>query len=442
MECISLPVENFSKDNFLILSNKFATVPYTSVFYSGGNYVASLYSYLAIYPVENIIITEKDPIPWETLKRSLGDLQKNINKIPQWFGFISYPMGESADPSRIVPIKKTTFPLAQFHRYNYVFIYDHCERSLSLYWQNGKNNHWLNIFRSAKFWKNLQDTSKTQNVGDFSIEKEIMGEQKIDYYRNLASISDLIQSGIVYQLNYSHKFVLKGNPPPFSVFLRLTKDNPAPFSAYYYSTTFSIVSSSPELFLKKENNLLETRPIKGTAKRGKSKISDQMNYNYLIYSEKEKSELAMITDLMRNDLGKISQIGSVKVINPSTIEAYTNVFQKFSIIQSHAKKNLHPIDMIRACFPAGSITGCPKLKAIEIINELEQDSREIYTGSIGIFFTNGDFIFNVAIRTIIFQKDIITFRLGGGIVLDSIPDQEYLETLAKGESILQSLVCI
>lgn len=440
MECISLPVRNFSRDNFLILSHKFATVPYTSVFYSGGDYATSLQSYLAIYPIENIVITQKDPSPWDTLQRSLGNFEKNINRIPEWFGFISYPMGETADPHKIIPMKKTTFPLAQFHRYSYVFIYHHCKRSLCLYWKNGKNNHWLNIFRSAEFWKDLQHTSKLQNIGKFAMQKEIMGERKIHYYRNLANISDLIQSGIVYQLNYSHKFVLQGNKPAFSVFLTLTNNNPAPFSSYYYSPKFSIVSSSPELFLKKENNLLETRPIKGTAKRGTSRSSDEENYNYLIHSEKESAELAMITDLMRNDLGKISEIGSVKVINASIIEAYTNVFQKFSIIQSYAKRDLHPLDIVRACFPAGSITGCPKLKAIEIINELEMDSRDIYTGSIGMFFTNGDFIFNVAIRTIIFQEDIITFRLGGGIVLESMPEQEYLETLAKGESILESLL--
>lgn len=440
MEYVSLPVENFSKDHFLILSHKFATVPYTSVFYSGGDYATSLQSYLAIYAIQNIVITQEDPTPWDTLQRSLGNFEKNINKIPGWFGFISYPMGETADPYKIIPMKKTTFPVAQFHRYRYVFIYNHCKRSLCLYWKNGKDNHWLSTFRSPEFWKDIQHTSKLQNTGIFSMQKEIMGEKKIHYYRNLANIAGLIQNGMVYQLNYSHKFVLRGNKPPFSVFLTLANNNPAPFSSYYYSPTFSIVSSSPELFLKKENNLLETRPIKGTAKRGINKISDEKNYNYLMHSEKENAELAMITDLMRNDLGKISEIGSVKVINPSVIEAYTNVFQKFSIIQSFAKKNLHPLTILRACFPAGSITGCPKLKAIEMINELELDSRDIYTGTIGMFFTNGDFSFNVAIRTIIFQEDIITFRLGGGIVLESIPEQEYLETLAKGESILKSLL--
>lgn len=440
MQSISIPVRKFSRDNFLTLSQKFATVPYTSILYSGGDYATSLQSYLAIYPIENIVIMQKDPDPWDTLQKSIGKFIQNGEKIPSWLGFISYPMGETSDRDKIIPMRKTSFPLAQFHRYSYLFIYKHSEGSLRLYWESGENNNWLATFLSAEFWKDIQDSSKLQTLDLFSMGKYIMGDSRIQYHRNLSDIFDLIRNGIVYQLNYSHKFVLYGNKPPFSVFITLTNNNPAPFSSYYYSPEFSIVSSSPELLLKKEGKLLETRPIKGTAKRGKTKKSDKKNYNYLAQSEKECSELAMITDLMRNDLGKISEIGSVKVMNPAVIEAYTNVFQKFSIIQSYAKKNLHPLDILRACFPGGSITGCPKLKAIEIINKLEKDSRDIYTGSIGMFFANGDFIFNIAIRTIVFKDDIITFRLGGGIVLDSVPEQEYLETLAKGESILQALV--
>lgn len=440
MQSISIPVLSFSRDNFLTLSQKFATVPYTSIFYSGGDYATSLQSYLAIYPIENIVIKQNDSNPWDLLQKSIGKFTQNAEKIPSWLGFLSYPMGETSDVDKIISMIKTSFPLAQFHRYTYVFIYNHKEGSLRLYWESGQNNNWLAIFQSSEFWKDIQKSSQLQTLDLFSMEKYRMGEGRVQYDRNLSDILNLIRNGVVYQLNYSHKFVLYGNKPPFSVFITLTKNNPAPFSSYYYSPEFSIVSSSPELFLKKEGDLLETRPIKGTVKRGKTKNSDKKNYNYLLQSEKECAELAMITDLMRNDLGKISEIGSVTVVNPAVIEAYTNVFQKFSIIQSYAKKNLHPLDIVRACFPGGSITGCPKLKAIEIINTLEKESRDIYTGSIGMFFANGDFIFNIAIRTIIFQDDIITFRLGGGIVLDSIAEQEYLETLAKGESILQALV--
>lgn len=441
MEAIALPVSHFSKENFVSLCDRFAEVPCTYVLYSGGNYTTSLHSYLAIFPIKNIVIRQEDPNPWDILQNSIGVFPEQSERIPKWFGFMSYPMGQTSDKDKVIPMMKTSFPLAQFHLYSYVFVYDHQNYSLQLYWENGENNEWLFTFQSASFWEDIQSRpAQTKDI--FLIEECIMGENRINYNKKIASIFELIRKGVVYQLNYSHKFVLRGNKSPFSVFITLTHKNPAPFSSYYYSPHFSIVSSSPELFLKKEGRILETRPIKGTAKRGKTKESDRQNYNYLMESEKESAELAMITDLMRNDLGKVSEVGSVRVLRAARIEAYTNVFQKFSIVQSYAKKNLHPLDILRACFPGGSITGCPKLKAMETINTMEEDSRDIYTGSIGMFFANGDFIFNIAIRTILFQNDIITFRLGGGIVLDSNPEQEYLETLVKGESILQSLLSI
>lgn len=439
MEFIALPVNHFSKENFLSLCDRFAEVPCTHILYSGGSYTTSLRSYLAIFPIKNIVIMQEDPNPWNILKNSIGMFSEQTERIPKWLGFISYPMGQTSDEDKVIPMMKTRFPLAQFHLYSYVFIYDHQNYFLQLYWEKGKNNEWISTFQSLAFWKNIQNRA-VHTKDTFLIEECRMGESRIQYNKKISSIFDLIRRGTVYQLNYSHKFVLRGNKSPFSVFLTLTHKNPAPFSSYYYSPHFSIVSSSPELFLKKEERILETRPIKGTAKRGKTKKSDSQNYNYLVESEKECAELAMITDLMRNDLGKVSEIGSVRVVEAARIEAYTNVFQKFSIVQSYAKKNLHSLDIVRACFPGGSITGCPKLKAMETINTMEEDSRDIYTGSIGMFFANGDFIFNIAIRTILFQNDIITFRLGGGIVLDSIPEQEYLETIAKGESILQSLL--
>lgn len=439
MKSITLPVSYFSKHNFLSLCKRFAEIPYTHVLYSGGDYTTSLRSYLAIFPIKSIVVRQEEPNPWNIMQNSIGTFSQQSERIPKWFGFISYPMGQTSDEEKVIPMMKTSFPLAQFHLYSYVFLYDHKNLSLQLYWKRGKNDEWLITFQSLAFWKDIQ-RPRVRTEETFFIEECIMGENKVHYHKKISHIFDLIRKGIVYQLNYSHKFVLRGNKSPFSVFITLAQKNPAPFSSYYYSPNFSIVSSSPELFLKKEGRRLETRPIKGTAKRGKTRKSDRQNYNYLVRSEKECAELAMITDLMRNDLGKVSEIGSVRVIEAARVEAYTNVFQKFSIVQSYAKKNLHAIDLVRACFPGGSITGCPKLKAMETINIMEEDSRDIYTGSIGIFFANGDFIFNIAIRTILFQNDIITFRLGGGIILDSIPEKEYLETLAKGESILQSLL--
>ena len=225
---------------------------------------------------------------------------------------------------------------------------------------------------------------------------------------------------------------------PFSVFFQLTQLNPAPFSAYFKGEDFTIVSSSPERFLSSQQGILETRPIKGTAPRGKNEEEDDHHRQQLLANEKEKAELLMITDLMRNDLGRISVPGSVKTVELWGCESYTNVFHLVSTIQSKTL-DMHPVDKVRACFPGGSISGCPKLSAMEAIQLIEKRRRGIYTGGIGYFSGNGDFDFNIAIRTLFIEKNKLTVQLGGGIVADSEPEKEYLETLYKGASIFHVL---
>ncbi len=230
-----------------------------------------------------------------------------------------------------------------------------------------------------------------------------------------------------------------GDVDPFSLFRSLFLENPAPFACYLNFDGVSIVSSSPERLLSKTGSLLETRPIKGTIPRGKDQAEDKVNLSRLLHSEKDKAELLMITDLMRNDIGKTSLVGSVRTEELWRVEAYSNVFHLLSVIRSKAKADKHPLDLVRSCFPGGSITGCPKLRAMELILELEKRARKIYTGSLGYFSSEGDFDFNIAIRTLLVDNEGIDLQLGGAIVLDSNARLEYLETLHKGLSIFQVL---
>jgi para-aminobenzoate synthetase component 1 len=200
-----------------------------------------------------------------------------------------------------------------------------------------------------------------------------------------------------------------------------------------------MISTSPERFLCKKDQWLETRPIKGTIQRGKTVEEDEILKKKLLSSSKERAELLMITDLMRNDLGKISVIGSVQALEIWRCEAYTNVFHLLSIIRSQARPELTPLDIVRSCFPGGSITGCPKLRAMEVIDQLEERSRGIYTGAIGYFTGGGNFDLNIAIRTLVANNHFFSLQLGGGIVIDSNPEEEYQETLFKGASIFQIL---
>ena len=179
--------------------------------------------------------------------------------------------------------------------------------------------------------------------------------------------------------------------------------------------------------------------MKGTIQRGHSPEEDQRNRALLLASEKDHAELLMTTDLMRNDLGRVSETGTVVTEQIGRCEAYENVYHLISIIRSHAKPSLHPLELLRACFPGGSISGCPKIRAMEVIYALEKRARGIYTGSIGYINGNGDFDFNIAIRTCTIKNSEITVQLGGAIVADSDPHLEFEETLHKGKSIFKVL---
>ncbi|MFH1846990.1 MAG: aminodeoxychorismate synthase component I [Candidatus Omnitrophota bacterium] len=250
---------------------------------------------------------------------------------------------------------------------------------------------------------------------------------------------DYIHAGDIYQTCIAQRFKSKLSLPPADLYLKLNKINPAPFSAYLNPGPFSIISSSPELFLRAKDNTVETRPMKGTRPRGKNPKEDKILENELKKSRKEKAELSMIVDLERNDLGKLALPGSVKVAEHRRIEKYSTVFQAISIVKAEMEHNIDLVDIIKSAFPGGSITGCPKIRAMEIIDELEKIKRGIYTGSIGYISFHNTMDLNIAIRTIITKSNLASFHVGSGIVADSNPESEYNETLDKARALMESL---
>ena len=259
-----------------------------------------------------------------------------------------------------------------------------------------------------------------------------------DYCKNVDKVLSYIKKGDVYEVNLSHQFKVTYKGDPYSIFKKLYNLNPAPFSAYLPFGNYTVISNSPERFLYAEDKNVESRPIKGTISRGATKEQDYKNKFTLLNSEKDVSELSMIVDLLRNDLGKVSEIGSVNVEEHKRIESFNNVWHLLSIITSKLRKDIQYGDMLRACFPGGSITGCPKIRSMEIIDELEKDTRHLYTGTIFVA-NNMRFDSNIVIRTIIAYKDNLYFNSGGAIVYDSVPKKEYKETLDKAKNIMQAL---
>lgn len=259
------------------------------------------------------------------------------------------------------------------------------------------------------------------------------------YLEAVRKAKNYIAAGDIYQVNLSQRFQTKLTISPFSLYQRLRRINPAPFASYLNFGEFIVASSSPERFLKVTDRKVETRPIKGTRPRGANKNEDKKLARELLQSEKDRAELIMIVDLERNDLGKVCRYGTVKVRELVELETYPTVFHTVSTVVGELHPEKDRVDLLKATFPGGSITGAPKIRAMEIIDELEPTRRGIYTGSLGYFGFNETMDISIVIRTFLIKKDRGYFQVGGGIVADSEPEKEYQETLDKAKALIQSL---
>jgi para-aminobenzoate synthetase component 1 len=262
---------------------------------------------------------------------------------------------------------------------------------------------------------------------------------KAEYISSVQSIIGYLKAGDIYQANLSQRFETGFSGDAYALFLDLFKRNPAPFFAYIHAKDHTIVSTSPERFIRQTGRKVETRPIKGTIARGKIPKEDRENGTRLCESIKDNAELTMIVDLMRNDLSRVTRYGSVKVKEHKRLEPYANVFHLVSIVEGELETDKTPMDFLRAVFPGGSITGCPKIRSMEIIDELEPVRRHVYTGAIGYISFHDTMDLSIAIRTAVISDNRIHFSVGGGIVYDSDPEKEFQETLDKGKTLMESL---
>jgi aminodeoxychorismate synthase component I len=245
-----------------------------------------------------------------------------------------------------------------------------------------------------------------------------------------------IAAGDIYQVNLAHRFEAAWTGDAFAFYEDLRHYSPAPFGAFLRLDDRTLLSSSPESFLKMSGQAIRTRPIKGTRPRRADPKADEKSAYDLITSPKEIAELVMITDLERNDLGRVCEFGSVRVTELLKLERFEQVFHLVSTVEGRLRAEVDHVSALQACFPGGSITGAPKKRAREIISELEKGTRGIYTGAIGWFGFNGESQFNIAIRTVVLEEGRAHFHVGAGIVADSVPENEWQETLDKAAGIL------
>ena len=260
-----------------------------------------------------------------------------------------------------------------------------------------------------------------------------------DYRRAVERALERIAAGDIYQVNLAQRFRAESSPPALHVYGSLRAIAPAPFSGFASLPDGGFASSSPERFFSVRGERIETWPIKGTRPRGGTRDADAKLAAELLQSEKDQAENVMIVDLERNDLGKVCEIGSVRVPELWGIRSHSNVHHLESRVEGRLAPDTHPVNIIRALFPGGSITGAPKIRAVQIIDELEPVRRGLYTGALGYWDASGDCDWNIAIRTISIVRGVAYFHAGGGIVADSTPEGEYEETLVKATGMMRAL---
>lgn len=405
------------------------------------------YSFVSSNPFKVLKFKNSEKNPLDTLKAELKkykvENKTNLPFIGGAVGYLSYDLGNYIENIKKTAIDDTGVYDLYFGLYNYVIVFDHLEEKTYIATPD------LDIHIERKLISNIE--AKIEEAEKKGIDSICYREDKVEKIKlssnfkkeefkdSVQKIRDYIVQGDIYQANLTQRFSGKTKVSSYEIYRDLRRFSPAPFGAFLNFEKTHVLSNSPERFIKCTNKTVETRPIKGTRPRGKTKEEDLRLQNELLESEKDRAELLMIVDLERNDIGKISKVGSVKVPELFVIEKYANVNHLVSTVVGQLEDDKDAIDVIKATFPGGSITGAPKIRAMEIIDELEPTQRNIYTGSIGYIGFNGDMDFNIAIRTIIKQDENVYFQVGGGMTWDSNPDDEYQETLDKAQSIIKAL---
>lgn len=265
---------------------------------------------------------------------------------------------------------------------------------------------------------------------------------KKSYMEAVTKVVEYIRAGDIFEANLSQRFKapLPLSATPFQLYCKVRERNASPFASYIKIDDIVIASTSPERFLLLKNGIVETRPIKGTRMRSKNTTEDKILAQELKDSAKDNAENVMIVDLMRNDLSKVCEEGSISVPQLCGLETFATVHHLVSVIKGKIKPNFSAINLLRACFPGGSITGAPKIRAMQIIAELEPNRRGPYCGSIGYIGFDNSLDTSIVIRTYVIKNNVVTFQAGGAVVLDSDPQAEYIETLGKAQALLNVLL--
>ncbi len=434
VETVPFAVE---EEQLLHLAQKYAQTIGTIFLHSGRGYEGHNVSYLALYPHRVIEVPADHKDPWHKLRNELTFSSSSCEGLPKYLGFLSYEMGAYSRCCPHVSAYTPPHALSWFVEPSLLFRWQRSSKKLELFVHASchlteaaallvdrvKKEEWAFLFAP------LLDES-------FHVDACSLVDSYSSYCQNFERLKEYLRAGDVYQLCLSRCLKISYSGLPFGWFKSLMQHAPTPFGAFLALPKGHILSLSPECFLTKQEKLVETQPIKGTARRKVDPIEDLKVRDALIASEKNNSELVMITDLMRNDLSRVCQVGSVQVLEERRCDAYPYLWHLSSKVQGKLQEADEGINVLESCFPPGSISGCPKQRALQIIYDLEKQARGIYTGAIGYFTESGDFDFNVAIRSFYAESGEAYIRSGGAILASSNLQQEWEETWTKYQGLL------
>ncbi|MDH5485030.1 MAG: aminodeoxychorismate synthase component I [Gammaproteobacteria bacterium] len=353
-----------------------------------------------------------------------------------WFLYLSYELAAEVEPGLELPVADNTLPVAFATRFPAAVIIDKLQQQAYIVCEHEYPEQ-LEQVRTDIAQLSITAAAYQQPV---SIEP-LVEDDEADYLRQFDQLKQYIMDGDVFQVNLSRAWQTTLNTPVqhASLFWHLSQNNPGPFNALLTLGEQAIISSSPERLVEVSDRQVQTRPIAGTRPRSANAADDQALLDELIAHPKERAEHIMLIDLERNDLGRICKPGTVKVDELMALESYQHVHHIVSNVSGELTEGITPGQVIRAVFPGGTITGCPKVRCMEILAELEQAARGPYTGSLGYLNRDGSMDLNILIRTIVRDKNKLWFRAGGGVVADSDPVHELNETRAKARGMVMAL---
>ncbi|WP_295453717.1 aminodeoxychorismate synthase component I [uncultured Thiodictyon sp.] len=377
--------------------------------------------------------------PFELLREALGPVAPAIPDLPfsgGAIGWFAYDLARRLErlPNRTANAEDT--PDLAIGIYDWTLVVDHEARRTRLVARDAAAAaDYQGLFAQALAGRRLGRPRAPFRVLD-RVRPNMSHRQYCDA---IARIQHYLREGDCYQVNLAQRFAVPAQGDPWDAYLDLRVMNPAPYAAYLSTPDCQVLCSSPERFLRARDGQVETKPIKGTRPRGADPSADRRLADELRASPKDRAENLMIVDLLRNDLGRVCAIGSIEVPELFAVESFARVHHLVSTVRGRLTAGRGALDLLRACFPGGSITGAPKHRAMEIIEELEPQRRGIYCGAIGYLGFNGAMDTNIAIRTLVHSAGVTRLWAGGGIVADSHAESEYRETLHKAAPLLELL---